>query len=1034
MRDPPDTTGIPGEGSQKDSIDEIVAGYLDQLNAGGRLDPKEILARHPGLGHEILESLERFVDLGSEIAEAPDLGAIGDYTLRRQIGRGGMGVVYEAWEGSMDRRVALKVLPRAMAADTRTVLRFVREAQVAGKLHHPNVVSVYGMGIKEQVPYYAMEFVEGETLAGLLARLKGAEAGAETPFGKRDDFRYYANLAEVFAAVADGLQHAHSKGIVHRDLKPSNLILDREGCLRILDFGLAHLEGQESLTASGDLLGTVLYMSPEQARRTKVTVDHRTDIYSLGATLYEMLAGNPPFKGKDNQDTLAQITERDPVEPRKVNPRVPRDLETIVLKCLRKDPADRYGTAEALGQDLRRFVRGDPVEARPESRWERLARRLRRYRAVLSVGGVLSVLLFGVLGWLVWEKEIAEREATRLLYEATVRDAAIELSSGQLTLLGRDTNELSKFLYIFRFGKFRKGPAGVQETLDALAQAADAVRERPDAPYYLALLYRLAGDEKSAGREAARALARKPDFVPAEVLAREIDLDRGPLGDPEIEAILERFRGKGKWQEPWLQAYRHALSRSWPEAAEAYGRLLKFREPEPYVGFTVEALMGRGIAHLNTEDFPGAVSDFSAARGIWPRLSEAGFALGVAWHRAGQADQAEKVFLELYAESPERIKGEIAAWIYGFYDDGTKDKEWFERIDGWTQSVVKCMLTYWEDRYEDCIEELRKVLEARPDELVPLCLLAWAKLQLQWCRWGPRWDAERREILDLARKAKALYPNDRYARCTLAMALQVNGRPEEALKAIEEAVRFRARIGEDIVSDLWVHGVILKRQGKLKEAEGVFLRALERYSGNGLLCEGLARTYEAQGRYEEAAREYRSKIAQGDRSASTLSLLAGVLNRLGQYEEANGLAKEALEGLPRNTSASEELARALWKLGRSEEALEAAEAGIRELPGRENLHFVRGRILEDLGKPEEAAKAYCLELDLRLDHPEAHEALGGLLKRRPDLASTPEVQALGEAIERRKSAGSCKAILVETLSLIREPEKEASGTPASSGQ
>lgn len=197
-----------------------------------------------------------------------------------------------------------------------------------------------------------MEYVEGETLAQVLARIKDTEPEAETPFGPKDQGDYFVRLARGFADVADGLQHAHSKGVTHRDIKPSNLILDSDGRLRVLDFGLARLEGQESLTLSGDCVGTPLYMSPEQARQKKIPVDHRTDVYSLGASMYQAICGRPPFRGKDHADTLSQIIERDPVEPRRVNFRAPKDLETIVLKCLRKDCGDRYGTAEALGQDL----------------------------------------------------------------------------------------------------------------------------------------------------------------------------------------------------------------------------------------------------------------------------------------------------------------------------------------------------------------------------------------------------------------------------------------------------------------------------------------------------------------------------------------------------------------------------------------------------------------------------------------------------------------------------------------------------------
>ncbi len=399
----------------EEELEELLVHYIDRLTSGDMLDKLQIAQDHPDLAPELVRRLEAFEVIGSGSLPDIPLGTLGDYTLRREIGRGGMGVVYDAWQNSMDRRVALKVLPPGMAADNRAFHRFMREAKTAGQLSHQNVVAVYSTGVEEGTPWYSMEFVEGETLAHVLARLKKAEED-ETPFGKRSEQQYYLNMAKAFADVADGLQHAHSKGVIHRDIKPSNLILDEEGRLRILDFGLARLEGQESLTVSGDFVGTPLYVSPEQARQRKSEVDHRTDVYSLGATLYEVIAGRPPFKGRDHQDTLSQIIDRDPVEPRKLNQRVPRDLETIVLKCLQKDPGDRYGTAEALGQDLRRCVRGDAIEARPLSGWERLVRKISRNRHKLrrQVTVLLLLSCLGVLGYMLvraeWEADHLRKE------------------------------------------------------------------------------------------------------------------------------------------------------------------------------------------------------------------------------------------------------------------------------------------------------------------------------------------------------------------------------------------------------------------------------------------------------------------------------------------------------------------------------------------------------------------------------------------------------------------------------------------------
>ncbi|MBN1420516.1 MAG: serine/threonine protein kinase, partial [Planctomycetes bacterium] len=366
-----------------DAFQEVLAEYIDRLNAGEMLHKEEILQTHPEWADAILAHLETFREIGAVPQDGSHLGMFGGYTILSEIGRGGMGVVYEALDSGMDRRVALKVLPAGLKIHEKSVIRFRREARIVGKLRHPNIVSVYATGVEDATPYIAMEFVEGETLEKVLERkrprdeadsaglgsriltgIQRAFAAARTTVESRPpseshkdserghgdtrspipssteeiDLSYSIRMARTFAAVADGLQHAHSMGIIHRDVKPSNLILDREGNLRILDFGLARLEGQQSLTASDEVIGTPRYMSPEQARARNVSIDYRTDIYSLGATLYEVLTLRPPFQGRTAADTLTQIIHRDPRSIRQLNPRVPRDLETIVLKCLRKEP------------------------------------------------------------------------------------------------------------------------------------------------------------------------------------------------------------------------------------------------------------------------------------------------------------------------------------------------------------------------------------------------------------------------------------------------------------------------------------------------------------------------------------------------------------------------------------------------------------------------------------------------------------------------------------------------------------------------
>jgi len=273
----------------------------------------------------------------------------GDYDLLEEVGRGGMGVVYRARQRSLGRTVAVKMLLRRELASAADLARFRSEAEAAARLDHPGIVSVFEVGEQEGHPFYSMQYVEGTTLARRLAT---------APIPARE-------AATILAQVAEAVQAAHQRGILHRDLKPSNILIDPDGCPHVSDFGLAkRLEADASVTHTGAILGTPCYMSPEQAAGSRGDVGPASDVWSLGAILYQMLTGRPPFQAASPMDTLLAVLESDPPVPRSINPAVNRDLELIALKSLQK-PADlRYSSAGDLAADLRAFLAGEPVAAR----------------------------------------------------------------------------------------------------------------------------------------------------------------------------------------------------------------------------------------------------------------------------------------------------------------------------------------------------------------------------------------------------------------------------------------------------------------------------------------------------------------------------------------------------------------------------------------------------------------------------------------------------------------------------------------------
>ena len=313
----------------------------------------------------------------------PPIRYLGDYELLEEIARGGMGVVYKARQISLNRIVAVKMILAGLLATKADHDRFHAEAQAAALLDHPNIVPIFEVGEYEGQHYFSMGYVDGRSLATRLV---------EGPLAPRE-------AAELAATVAGAVEYAHRQGVIHRDIKPSNILIDCKGRPRVTDFGLAKQVGSGSdLTAEGQVLGTPSYMPPEQAAGQVNAIGPAADVYSLGALLYAMLAGRPPFQAATPLETLRQVIESEPVVLRQLNPGVPRNLETIVLKCLEKAIPRRYATAQALAEDLRRYLDGRPILARPVGRWEHAWRWCRRQPAVAGlIAAVALTLAAGIL-------------------------------------------------------------------------------------------------------------------------------------------------------------------------------------------------------------------------------------------------------------------------------------------------------------------------------------------------------------------------------------------------------------------------------------------------------------------------------------------------------------------------------------------------------------------------------------------------------------------------------------------------------------
>ncbi|MFH2001544.1 MAG: serine/threonine-protein kinase, partial [Planctomycetota bacterium] len=367
-------------------------------------DPEACLHLYPQLKEELQALFNKLEERGTREFAGECLG---DFKILREIGFGGMATVYEAIQISLNRKVALKILPSYKSYSNRAVKKFLREAEAGGRQCHPGIVAIYAVGEYDKVHFIAQELVgDGFTLNHSIEQLR--EAG-ELPQG------YFRKTARLFIEIADALQHAHEAGVIHCDMKPSNILLTPDGKPKVSDFGMARVEGALVLTRSRDFSGTPCYMSPEQATGQRTDVDHRSDVYSLGVTLFEALTLTRPFDGPNSHEVLKKIIYDEPPAPRKINPRVPRDLAIICLKAMDKDPSRRYPGMAELSEDLERFLNGEDIAARPAAWSTRMVRTIRRNPALSGLVLITVVSLLTLLGYVIWSYPQILRERDRAM-------------------------------------------------------------------------------------------------------------------------------------------------------------------------------------------------------------------------------------------------------------------------------------------------------------------------------------------------------------------------------------------------------------------------------------------------------------------------------------------------------------------------------------------------------------------------------------------------------------------------------------------
>jgi serine/threonine protein kinase/Flp pilus assembly protein TadD len=950
--------------------------YLAALEAGQAPDPEHVLAQHPAIADRLrvcLASL-RLVEGGAGSfagpgPEAADSDAqpqvLGDFRIVRQVGRGGMGVVYEAEQVSLGRRVALKVLPLAGVLDGTQLQRFQNEARAAAGLHHSNIVPVYFVGCERGVHFYAMQFIDGQSLAAVLALLRqqatsGAGEGAvaaaapnvpaaalevkgtastqpaallSTASGARGQ-EYFRAVAELGVQAAEALDYGHRVGVVHRDVKPANLLLDTAGRLWVTDFGLAHVQGAESLTATGELVGTLRYMSPEQALGKRMVIDHRTDVYSLGATLYELLTLRPAFDGSDRQELLRQIAFEEPVPPRRLERAVPAELETIVLKALEKRPEDRYVTAQDLAHDLHRFLEHKPIQAKRPGMVQRARKWLRRNRAVaVTLTGAGSVVLALVFIGLLVNNRMLDQERVQT---AQQRDRAEEGRQKAQQAEEQAKKAAAKAEAINRFwvddllaeAAPEKNPVGSKVTVKQLLDkaAGKIAHAFPGQPEVEAAVSMTLGTTY-------RSLSLYPQAEPQ--LRRAVDLRREHLGPDHpdtLHAVRELaivLKDQGKYAEA------ERLNR---QNLEAYRRVLG-------------------------PDDPGTLRTAND--------------LALLLMLEGKLQEAEPLYRQ-----------NLEAYVRLFGPDQTETLTAESNLASLLEDLGK--VAEAESLYRHSLEASVRVLGPdHPDTLIGVNNLA----SLLGSR-GKLAEAEALLRQNLEARLRVLGPDHHYTLHTvnnLARVLQDQGKLAEAeplfRRFLEGSQRVLGPEHPDTLHATNNLAALLYARGKLAEAEPLLRKNLDAsrrvLGANHPLTmsavNNLARLLRETGKLAEAEQLLRQNLEAArrtfgpghPRTALALSLLGWVLTDLDKPREAEPLLRESLEIYEKGPSKGSWptadvrslLGACLLAQGQYPEAEPLLLQGYRELtkaPGTppKTLDEARGRLLrlyEAWGKPDKAA-------------------------------------------------------------------------------
>jgi tetratricopeptide (TPR) repeat protein len=837
--------------------------------------------------------------------------AVPGYQIVGELGRGGMGVVYKAWQAGLNRLVALKMILHAGHAGPKLLERFRAEAVAVAKLQHPNIVQVFEVGEHEGAPFFSLEFCPGGSLDRKLAGnpLPGGEAAALT------------------RTLAGAVHAAHQEHVIHRDLKPSNILLAADGTAKITDFGLAKRLDQIGETRSGDVMGTPAYMAPEQAKGRLEEIGRATDIWALGVILYELLTGHPPFKGAAVEETLDLVREREPVPPRRLQPKTPRDLETICLKCLRKEPAQRYASARDLAEDLARFLRQEPIVARPVSALERAAKWARRRPAqalaAVSLGLVVVSSLVGVSLYFLSRQHEASARSARL--ELDLREAKAELQRQQGRSLLAEGKDLVNQAQLARV-RGQEAEAG-QRFREAAARLDSALAMLPDAPEpeqqgIVALRRHVAGSLEAQARLGPfRKAADEVDFLNLRLrwlspAARRDQVRRfaraalTPWGITEERAPVQAARDL-KAQRAYL-----ASSDQWRQvAAGCYEVLLTWAETEgePLPGAAGGAVVAGAKRALRLLALAREVAEAAGLRTPQTFHRRRARYMELAGD-AGRAAAARAAADGVPAQPLDRFLAALEDYRQGRLAQARASCEEVlrQQPEHFWALYLQAVCDLQGRRWQQARSGLTACLGRRPD-------LLWVRMGLGTAHaaLGEHRAAED----DFARALRqAADPLERYAVLTNRAAMWVGRKSWDKARAdLREALALQPKMHQAYVNLAELH----RQRQEWDDAVGALDKALACRPADADLFRSRACLHLKRKDGASARRDLIEAVRRGGKRellASDLVQLAGLKHKAGEHAEALADCAEALKVLPGYPPAYQQRAQTLLTRGRYAEA------------------------------------------------------------------------------------------------------------------